>query len=956
MGESRPQGKKVYKAVLKSLKTRFTSTPHKETSSNKYENLVYFSLDAMISMDRQGKVLLWNPAAEKLFGYFEKETIGQDLAQLIVPQEFRQQHYTGFFNLQDKKPFSQGKRMEAMGQNKNGQTFPIEIQLFQLGTEPQQEYLAAIRDIHEQKQAEEERRHYTKVLENAVEGISLINTDSRYLSVNKAYTQIHHYEADELIGKLWYITVAPESQKTLEDAYQTMLKTGRAEAEAKGVRKDGSEFFKQIVMVKNETPDGKFLGHYCFMKDITPRKILEEEIQHKNQELETTVEERTQQLQRSLTREQLIREITQSVLEETDLHTLFEFTVSKIGQLTQADRCVLWEYDNNVQQFKLLNYEYLGSETIPSMLKMNEPILFNMPLPKNPQFDAIILPEILKFEDLPPSDKQNNEKNEIKSILQIPIHYHRNFLGLLRIHALYKPKFWDKETLLMVKDVAAQLAIAIHKAQLLHELKQSEAKFRRIVDSNMIGILFFGANGQLVDANDAFLSMIGYTKTELLSGQVNWKDLIAPESSDSSNTMMKELSQEGVTQTYEQKLQSKIGKRIDALMGCALWEEDSQSAVCFIFDISLRKQIEEALKESEERFRTMADNAPVLIGMGNEDGQLIYFNKRWLDFTGQTLVHELTNQGWLESIHPDDREKLHTDYLEALKNRQDYITEFRLKNKDQTYHDMLGTGAPRFIKSGQLAGWMGSCIDITPIKQAQKAAEVANRKKNEFLSIISHELRTPLNSVIGFNEMLESGYGGPLSIKQKKYVHNVSVSAKHLLDMVEDILDITKMEEADIQLAPEWVDIDSLIENLKNVFSEQATRKNVQIIFDVSPLIDGIKGDPTRLKQIFYNLINNAIKFNRSGGTVTVKLSKTPDQQWLQCDVIDTGIGIGPDKIADLFHPFSQIDTSYTRQTEGTGLGLALTKYLVQLHGGSISVTSQLGVGSKFSFKLPTHQ
>lgn len=248
--------------------------------------------------------------------------------------------------------------------------------------------------------------------------------------------------------------------------------------------------------------------------------------------------------------------------------------------------------------------------------------------------------------------------------------------------------------------------------------------------------------------------------------------------------------------------------------------------------------------------------------------------------------------------------------------------------------------------------------DMTERKQAarelalaKEEAERANRKKDQFLANMSHELRTPLNAVIGYASMMKQGMAGPLTEKQAKYARNIELSGKHLLRMVNDILDVSKIEAGKIKLDIQDIALVPLVEDLDQVLNGLAEEKNVTLSFSIAPGVTSIRADASRLRQIFFNLIGNAIKFNRPGGRVTVTLKE--DGDCLLCDVIDTGIGIPAEKQHELFTEFYQVDGSTKRAHEGTGLGLMLTRRLVEMHGGSITLASKEGKGSTFTFRLP---
>jgi PAS domain S-box-containing protein len=366
-------------------------------------------------------------------------------------------------------------------------------------------------------------------------------------------------------------------------------------------------------------------------------------------------------------------------------------------------------------------------------------------------------------------------------------------------------------------------------------------------------------------------------------------------------------------------------------------------------DITERKRVEQALREGEERFRTLADATPALIWGTGTDKLRNYLNKQWLDFTGRRAEEEM-GEGWTRGVHPDDVDRCLQDYHEAFDARRPFTLEYRLNRHDGDYRWVVDTGVPRFTPDGTFSGYIGSCIDITDRKRVEEELRQSDRRKEEFLAVLSHELRNPLAPIQTAVDLLElAGIGDAASGRHLAMIKRQVGTVKRLVD---DLMDISRISRGKIELRKELVELAPVVaqavEAVGPLFNDHEQELHVSIPQE-SIVVDA---DVTRLEQILFNLLINSARYTPHGGRVWLGVEHL--QEHVIIRVRDTGIGIEPDLIPKVFDLFSQGQRRAGRSHEGGGIGLSLAKNLVELHGGTITAHSDgAHRGSEFVVKLP---
>ena len=510
----------------------------------------------------------------------------------------------------------------------------------------------------------------------------------------------------------------------------------------------------------------------------------------------------------------------------------------------------------------------------------------------------------------------------------------------------------------MAKAVQVFKENAIEKARLEKDSERTTRLFAKAFHAgSALMTLSRLSDGKLLDVNVAWTKTLGHSREESVGNTTAGLGVyVEPGDRDA---LYREFARSGGARAFETRLKAKDGRVVFVRIYADILEIDGEEVVLTVtYDESERKRVEGALDESEERFRMIAETTPVAITISrSSDGSLVYVNPKVEEMLGR-LPDGVTNHNTIEFYqYPEDREAL--------------MARFRKDGSVQNYEiamqDVEGNPIPALISMEQISydgepAILAAIHDISDRKRIENAlwaakeeAEVANRTKSEFLANMSHELRTPLNAILGFSQVLESGLVGDLSEKQREYINDIHASGGHLLSLINDVLDLSKIELGEMEIADEEIDLGAAVKTCARLMIDRLERGGLHLRTQLGDSPVSIRGDGRKIKQVILNLLSNAVKFTEAGGTITVR-GGTDEVGCAYLAVSDTGIGMSPDEIEKALAVFGQVESGMDRNFEGTGLGLPLSKSLMEGHGGKLEIESEPGVGTTVTVTFPAER
>lgn len=785
-------------------------------------------------------------------------------------------------------------------------------------------------------------RRFSQLAETNLLGIITTDLSGTIVEANDAFLSLLGYTREDLTtNRIHWSAITPPGYL---DVYERSMHALRATGD--------SAPFETICCRKDSTCIPILVGSalvnettvISFILDISDRKQAEAALltvnarleQHStelavtNEELETTLEELR------IAEEELLRQNEQLKTEQQRYQDLFNFA---------PDGYLVTDMIGIIQEV---------NQAATTQLSFDASNLLGQPL-----FNVIASQDLEAFrERLSQLADQRSEQQAVYTWeMHLQTRQHHVFPAELTVGCVYDSTGNVSSVRWLIRDIT-------ERKQAEAKLRERETLYRTIGEALDYGIWVCDAKGRNLYASESFLRLVGLSQAEC--SEFGWGTVLHPDDAERTIAAWQECVRTEGIWDIEHRFRGVDGKWHPILARGMPVKDEAGTIVAWAginLDISRQKQVEADLRQSEERNRYLAESIPQLVWTASSEGALLDVNQRWIDFTGLTLAQAQT-VGWEAIVHPEDIPILGEQWLAAQASGNYYRAEGRMQRHDGVYRWHLHQAVPLQNEQGEIVKWFGTATDIDEQKRqeqqrdrilqqeqaAREAAETANRIKDEFLAVLSHELRSPLNPILGWSRLLQTRTLDEAQTTEALKV--IERNAKLQAELIEDLLDVSRILQGKLSLKVAPVDLVTTIQAAIETVRLAAEAKAIQIETQLEPDVRRVAGDANRLQQVVWNLVSNAVKFTPTEGRVEIRLEQLNAQA--QLTVADTGKGIAPDFLPYVFDYFRQAESATTRKFGGLGLGLAIVRQLVELHGGIIWADSPgEGQGATFVVSLP---
>ena len=905
----------LYREAQNEIAERKRAETALQESDQRFSKAFEYAINGMTLTSLDGRWLKVNRAVCEMVGYSEQELLSADFQDITHPDDlkadaqFHQQLLSGeidYFKQIQKRYIHKDGHLVWVLMNMSVVRDDNSAPLY---------FISQISNISDLKQIEETLHLQSTAIENSANAVSITNREGVIEWTNPAWTELTGYTSAETVGKTFRILKSGLLSLAYYQNLWAVILSGKVfQSEIINKHKDGSMFtcFEIITPVFGE--DGLISHFVAILQDITERKQSEEALRMS---------------------EESHRSILQMAMDgywKVNVNGILLDVNEAYARMSGYSRQEL--IGMPISNFETVNHYREAMAHISDVIEKGQD----------------------RFET------RHRTKDGREYDVEISIQYQPNQDGWITA---------------FVRDIT--------QSKLINDaLRDSEQKLKTLFELLPVGVSVQNDNGNIVYMNPALESILGISRDSLGFGELSSLPFLR-----SDGTPMPPNEFAPVRAVMEQRSITNVetGIQKGANLDQVTWMNISSMPVDFsdwqvinvISDITANKQAEQALRESEKRLHQALDAAKG--GTWDWDLQTdenIWSEELWKVYHLEPFSCQPNYNTWLNTIHPEDRASVAQTAREATQNGIELNAEWRVLDQSGNEHWLMSRGQPLRNPSGEVVRYVGVVLDITErkhaeeelrlahteleqrvidrtieLKEANRELEKAAKMKDEFLASMSHELRTPLTSILGLSETLQMVTYGELNDKQLQAMHNIETSGRHLLSLINDMLDLSKIEAGKFELQIENCSLGEICQSSLQLTRGMVNQKHQKVSFNMEPVNIFLKADVRRLKQMIVNLLGNAIKFTPDGGNLGIDVYGDYENQKLNITIWDEGIGIRAEDLQLLFKAFVQLDSGLSRQYAGTGLGLSMVQRLAELHNGKVQVESAFGRGSRFTIVLP---